>query len=144
MAFLFAEKIVTVLVVKRFDAWNQLKKILEIKSVDDRLFFHERQVWFLKMGENIGSEQSGKGKQFLRPVVILKKFNEDVFWGIPCTGSYKEGPFYLQTGSILERPNSLILSQLRLLDARRLSYRIGYFPKPEFAQLKKKLTEMIQ
>ena len=38
--------------------------------------FSEREVWFLKIGVNVGYEQDGNGKEYLRPAIILKKFNE--------------------------------------------------------------------
>ena len=35
--------------------------------------------------ENIGFEQSGKGDEFLRPVLILKRLTKEMFFGIPLS-----------------------------------------------------------
>ena len=48
----------------------------------------------MRMGLNIGYEQDGKGEDFLRPVLILKKFNKRVFLGIPLTKIKKDSHFY--------------------------------------------------
>ena len=57
----------------------------------NRLFFHERGIWFCILGKNIGYEQNGSGKQFLRPVIIFKRFNDKVCLIIPLTTKNKTG-----------------------------------------------------
>jgi len=54
------------------------EKIFAWKKV--RPFFHGREIWFCAIGANIRFEQDGSGTEFLRPVVIIKKFNKEVFW----------------------------------------------------------------
>ena len=53
---------------KDFDLWNTQKKITD--NSENKKTFHEREIWFIKIGENIGFEQNGKGKDFLRPVIV--------------------------------------------------------------------------
>ena len=62
--------------MKNFDEWNVNKK--EIDSREIRVNFSERDVWFIEMGINVGFEQDGKGEDYLRPVLILKKFNKTI------------------------------------------------------------------
>src|SRR3989338_99803 len=50
---------------KDYKKWTPLKQILNNK-VDSRLFFHEREVWYCHLGENVGFEQDGRGEQYLR------------------------------------------------------------------------------
>ena len=38
------------------------------------------------MGVNIGFEQDGTGSNFDRPVLILKGFNKESFFGVALTG----------------------------------------------------------
>lgn len=120
---------------KDFDTWNQIKKQTE-KNIP-KVYFHPREVWFCKLGENIGAEQNGKGRKFLRPIIILKKFNTDVFWGLPLTSQSKKGKFYLEISKIKEKRNWAILSQLRLIDKKRLQHKLGSITKEEFTKLKK-------
>ena len=106
-----------------FDVWNALKK--ETGKRDVLLGFKVREIWFIRMGKNIGFEQDGNGEEFLRPVLIFKKFNKQLFWGIPLTKKEKEGAYYYTLPEMRGMNNTLILSQLRLFDAKRLRYQIG-------------------
>lgn len=48
-------------------------------------YFHERDIWWYRLGVNIGFEQDGKGSDSSRPVLIIKKFTRHVAWIIPLT-----------------------------------------------------------
>ncbi len=125
---------------QNLDEWGTLKKNTELEKI---LFFKEREIWFMRVGENIGFEQNGNGKEFLRPVVVFKKFNKKLFWGIPCTSKLKSGKYYFKITDFNKRKNTIILSQLRLFDAKRLKYKIGNIEKTEFNQIKQKIIELI-
>jgi mRNA interferase MazF len=71
---------------KDFNEWNRRKIIIHEDIA--RLFFDEREVWFCAFGVNVGFEQDGAGNLFSRPVLIFKKFNREIFWGIPLTRSH--------------------------------------------------------
>ena len=126
---------------KNFDEWNTQKKLVD--EVVKKAFFHERAVWFLRIGENIGFEQNGKGNSFLRPVLVYKKFSPDVFLGIPLTSQEKEGKFY-HSFVLKEQTSTAILSQIRLLDSKRLEYLHGRISRGDFNKLKQKLIELLQ
>jgi len=117
-------------VEKDYEVWTPLKR--DLNNADEpRFFFHERQVWYCHLGENIGFEQDGRGEDFLRPVVIVGKFNNDIFWGVPLTRTRKALPFYfafsLQGANTDENTiSTAVLSQIRLIDAKRLRRLIGY------------------
>ncbi|MCK4386848.1 MAG: type II toxin-antitoxin system PemK/MazF family toxin [Candidatus Pacebacteria bacterium] len=126
---------------KEFEKWN-LEKI-KTNSRDTNRSFHEREVWFIKIGKNIGFEQNGKGDQFLRPVIVYKKFSKNVFLGIPLTSIKKDGRFYFSF-EFKNKIGSAILSQIRLFDTKRLSYLIGRMSKKDFGGVKEKLIELLQ
>jgi len=126
---------------KLFNAWNRVKKWLA--GVEKIVFFHGREVWFVRLGKNLGFEQDGKGADFRRPVIILKKINRHCFLAVPLTSREKTGKYYFPVSEIRGRKNTAILSQVRLIDARRLIHRIGVIPKTEFCELKQKIAEMI-
>ncbi len=126
---------------KDFDGWNKQKKITDEK--ESKRTFHEREVWFIKIGENIGFEQNGKGEEFLRPVIIYKKFSKNVFLGIPLTRAIKEGKFYCNFDFQGKKSNA-ILSQIRMFDSKRLFYQIGRMSKGDYRSLKEKLIELMQ
>lgn len=129
------------LYVKDFDGWHPKKKILhEITTIP---YFHEREVWFCKMGCNIGYEQDGKGEEFLRPVVIIKKYNQYLFTGIPLTSKIKEFPFYFSVGNIDGRDAAAIISQARSLSSKRLVNKMDTMEIPVWSAMKKAASDYI-
>lgn len=126
---------------KDFDRWNIQKKITD--SAENKKTFHEKEIWFIKVGENIGFEQNGKGEEFLRPVIVYKKFSKNVFLGIPLTKTTKESKFYGSFDFKGQKSNA-ILSQIRLFDSKRLKYKIGKMSVGDFERVKRKLIELIQ
>ena len=132
---------------KDFKIWTPVKSNLH-NSNDERLFFHEREVWYSHLGGNIGFEQDGRGDQFLRPVVIIRKFNNEIFWGVPLTRTRKRLPFYfafnIQTETGADDEKSVaVLSQIRLIDAKRLRRMTRYISEEDIILLKKKLKALL-
>ena len=131
---------------KDFKKWHDKKG--NIDKVNKRPFFHEREIWFCHLGLNIGFEQDGKGEDFLRPILIIRKFNNEIFWGVPLTRANKNLPFYFaftiqsETEGNDEKVTA-ILSQVRLIDAKRLRRMIGYISKEDLANLKEKLKALL-
>ena len=125
---------------KDFKNWHDKKTT--INEVGKRPFFHEREVWWCALGANVGFEQDGGGKDFLRPVIIFKKFNNEIFWAIPLTHTQKKSKYYFQF--VLEKtPSSAILSQIRLVDACRLSHKLGNLSDNDFGELTKKFKALL-
>jgi len=131
---------------KDFEKWN------EKKSAIDRLgsvpLFHEREIWFAYLGANVGFEQNGKGPDFLRPVIVFKKFSNEIFWAIPLTRSRKilnknNDRYYFGFYFVPGIESRAILSQVRLIDARRLAYRIGSLGQAEYIAIKEKFKALI-
>jgi len=125
---------------KDFDRWNGVKKSVHGKS--DFVFFHEREIWFCHMGLNVGFEQDGKGANFGRPLIIFRKFNNHVFWGVPLTTKNKKGKFYLPLVSKDAIMRMAILSQLRLFDGIRLYQKIGVIDKEEHKKLERRIVQL--
>lgn len=127
------------MVTKDFSAWNGKKTSIH-NSSSQRAYFHEREIWWCSLGANIGYEQDGKGQYFARPVVVVKKFNKELFWALPLTTKPKNGKYYfvLDLGDGMER--RVILSQLRLIDAKRLRDKVATVPQDQFQALKRRLS----
>lgn len=125
---------------KDFQTWHNKKA--RIDQIPKRPYFHEREVWFCHLGLNVGFEQDGIGDEFLRPIVIIRKFNNEIFWALPLSRTEKRNRYYA-VFQLNEETSVAILSQIRLTDARRLSYKIGEVSKMDFLQLIKKLKELL-
>jgi mRNA interferase MazF len=127
---------------KNFKDWHIEKNDLHENKV--RAFFHEREVWFASIGVNIGFEQDGKHEKFLRPVIVVKKFNNEVCWGIPTTKKDKTGSYYFPFEYQKGEYTTAILSQLRLIDSKRLDYKIGVMKQADFSKMKKRLISFLK
>ena len=128
---------------KNFQEWHTQKNDLHENNI--RVFFHEREVWFTSLGANIGFEQDGKGKEFLRPIIIVKKFNNEILWMVPTTKRNKKGKYYF-TFSYNEEDEhtTAIISQLRLIDSKRLKYKIGIINEEDFVEMKKRIISLLK
>ena len=101
---------------KDYKDWHKKKSI--INSIENRAFFHEREIWFCYIGENVGFEQDGKGFDFARPVLIIKGFNKEVFLSVPLTTKNKKGKYYADINLGDKVARKIILSQIRLVDSK--------------------------
>ncbi len=118
---------------KDYKRWMTLK--ITVNNVAGHPFFHEREIWYCYLGENVGFEQDGKGDLFMRPIIVLRKFNQEIFWGLPLTSTLKSSKYYSVVDFGLGKKSSVILSQIRLIDAKRLSHKIGVVSEEEFDNL---------
>jgi len=105
--------------------------------------FKEGEIWWCSIGMNIGVEIFGKGATFTRPVIIFKKFNTDLFLGIPLTSQPKSGSWYLPI-HCADIESYAVLNQARSFDAKRLVERMATLTDAEFAPVKQKFLEIFR
>jgi mRNA interferase MazF len=127
--------------MKEFNTWNKTK--IEINEGATGPFYNEREIWWCALGVNVGFEQDGTGKNFDRPIVILRGFNKNTFLAVALTGRKKEGKFYYYLGEIEGREASAVLSQIRLFDTKRLIRKIGTMDEKLFSELKKRMRLLL-
>ena len=125
---------------KNFDVWNIQKK--KIDATNTPRFYKEREVWWANLGKNIGFEQDGKGIFFERPVLVIKAFSKSVCIILPLTTSHKINPYYLSIGIINGRQSFVIISQIRLIDTKRLINRIDVLNKVAFETIRKTVRNL--
>ena len=128
----------------QYNNWNEIKITIEYENII--VGFKERDIFYMNMGKNIGFEQDGKGENFVRPVVIIKGFNKNMFFGIPLSTKMKEGKFYYKfqfqkKDELVE--NIALLSQLRLFNTKRLLNKIGVISKKDFIKMKNEFKSLI-
>ena len=128
--------------IKDFSIWHKRKSYLH--NDKNRPFFHEREVWWCSLGANVGFEQDGTGKRFDRPVIIFKKFNNDIFWAIPLTSKLKKGKYYSKVCFGNDIKNTAILSQIRLVDAKRLLDKVGVISASDYSVIKKAIVSLVE
>jgi mRNA interferase MazF len=124
---------------KDFDNWNTKKKEINKALKPCDFYFHEREKWWCSLGINIGYEQDGKNENFERPVLVLRKFNRDIALITPLTSVAKENQYHhkLNTGD-----SFVILSQIRLISAKRLLRKIEVIGENEFKEITNKIKRL--
>ncbi len=127
---------------KDFDKWNARKKAID-KNKDYLPFYRERQVRWCNLGVNIGFEQDGTGEGFSRPVLVLRGFNRNVCLIAPLTTSTKNNPYNIPIGNIDSEATSVIISQIRLVDTKRLYKHIATVDKNTFQKIKNAIKAML-
>lgn len=125
---------------KPFDEWNKLKK--DLQKNESKIFFHEREIWWCSLGTNLGFEQDGRGIHFARPILIFKKFNNEVFWALPLSTKIKKGKFYVPVELRDGMPRVVITSQLRLMDAKRLIDKISTISRDNYKLIQKAVINL--
>jgi len=128
--------------IKNFDEWNIQRKMVQKNSVVESydFFFHEKEVWWSALGVNIGVEMDGKNENFERPVLVLRKINDQQFYGIPVTSKDKKGEFYIKFtfgNNKNKNQGKVCLSQVRVFSTKRLLRKIGKSNLDDFKNIKK-------
>ena len=126
-----------------FDAWNIVKKNIETDAVLTGLFPYEREVWLCYLGKNIGSEQNGGGGTFSRPVLVVKKFNNQIFWVVPLSTKQKEFDFYYNFTDSYGKDVSAVLAQLKLVSIKRFKRRLYKMTPHCFEEIRKQLRDFL-
>ncbi len=126
---------------KDFSNWHHLKQ--DIDTQHKPPLFREREIWWCSIGVNIGYEILGKGNNFTRPVLVIKKYSAFSFLGIPMTSQIQKANYFTYLIDCKGKPSLLLLSQIRTFDARRLNQNIEKIGKECFEEVKKYLVKTI-
>jgi mRNA interferase MazF len=129
--------------MKDFDSWNELKKKIDVEENTPDRFPKEGEVWMSSLGKNIGYEQNGSGDNFSRPILIVKKFNNHMFWVIPLSTKQKDFDFYFNYTDPNDQKVSAILAQMKLLSVKRLKRKLYEIPNELFDEMKQKVKSFL-
>jgi mRNA-degrading endonuclease toxin of MazEF toxin-antitoxin module len=120
---------------KDFDEWNKKKK--DIHNNGKSKLYHARELWWCSLGVNIGSEQDGSGEKYDRPILVLKGLSKQTCIILPLTSSSEKHKMRIFIGKVQGEKASVIISQIRVVDTRRLIYKIGFLDKEIFNSITK-------
>lgn len=118
---------------KHFPEWLSLKE--ELHNTNKIPPFSEGQIWWTATGENVGVEINGKSGDFSRPVLILKKYSNLCFLGIPLTSQPHDGSWYVEF-EFREKKQYAVLVQARMFSAARLYNRMGKVSTGDLKKIK--------
>jgi len=126
---------------KDFDKWNKRK--IDIHNINKSKLYHTRQIWWCSLGVNVGFEQDGDGKEYQRPVLIYKGFSKDTCLIFPLTTSESKHKMRVPIGKIEDKNASVIISQPRLIDTKRLVEKVGFLDKQIFEIIRKAVRDTL-
>ncbi len=121
-----------------FNWWNFIKKELNFRK---KLVCHPKngEIWYAHLGLNIGFEQNGKGKNFIRPVLILKVYNIGLCLVMPLTSERKSKKYHIPI-THNKRLSYGMITQTKIISIKRIVNRrsktIG-----NFDEIKKQVKE---
>ena len=129
--------------MRDFDQWNELKKKIEAEGANPNKFPKEGEVWVSALGKNIGFEKNGGGDAFSRPILVVKKFNNHMFWAVPLSTKQKDFDFYFNYIDPNNQKVSAILAQMKLMSIKRLKRKFYDISNELFIQMKEKLRSFL-
>ncbi|MBI5003892.1 type II toxin-antitoxin system PemK/MazF family toxin [Candidatus Kaiserbacteria bacterium] len=116
---------------KDFDAWNEIKKKTD---QGNRAPIKPGEVYWCRIGLNIGVEQDGGTTGYIRPVLIIKKFSHEIALAAPLTTKGKSSNWYYPLPHFGDT-SCAILNQARPLDTKRLLGHMGQISENELRKL---------
>lgn len=126
--------------MKDFNDWN--KKKIKIDGLTNIQHPKEKEIWWCRVGVNIGSEVYGKGREYTRPVLVINAEGSAGFIGIPLTSNVKSRKY-----SCIVKTNDGVLHtalvyQVRNFDKRRLKEKIYELSNEEYQNIKKYFSSL--
>jgi len=92
---------------------------------------------------NIGFEQDGSDIEYRRPVIILKGLSKQTCLIIPLTTSTNKHRLRPAIGLVEDKEACALLSQMKVIDTKRLVKKIGNLDKKTFEDIRKTVKDML-
>lgn len=127
---------------KNILSWSHKKIAIDTRE-QPVIRYKEREVWWVEIGHNVGSEQNGSVTTYSRPVVIVKGFSATLSWGVPLSTTSRRG-LYDKTITIKGEESVALLSQLRAFDTRRLGDKLGVVDENDMNSLRRALIRLLE
>jgi mRNA interferase MazF len=125
---------------KDFDMWN-----IEKKKIDKNyrhLEFREKEIWWCSFGVNVGEEVYGKGINFRRPVIILRKLSKNSAIVVPTTTKHHNGSWYFEFISNYKLRWAM-MNQIKFISGNRLYVKESEMKLSDFVILKKSIAYLL-
>ena len=132
-------------IIKKYNEWNLKKQKINFleRPLGEEIYFKEGDVWWCSIGINVGSESFGKGKNFRRPVLVIKKLSADLCIALPITSKQKIGTWF-EDVLLNEENRYVMLYQIRTLNKKRFTIKMGELGSNDFIKVKEKLKTLLE
>jgi mRNA interferase MazF len=129
--------------LQKYDEWNEKKKSIAIGEKTSKIYFREGDIWWCSIGLNVASESYGKGEEFRRPILIIKKLSHDTCIAIPLTSKEKVGSWFAEITIGGERKWAM-LYQIKMIHKKRFQRKIAELDEKDVALVKEKLKTLLE
>lgn len=104
-----------------FIDWAKRKLFHHFDNDYKKVYFHEKEIWCVALGKNLGFEIDGKHDLFERPILIIKQYSTNMCFVLPLSTQIKTPlPWYHVIIDIEGKPNAVNISQGRTISSKRL------------------------
>jgi mRNA-degrading endonuclease toxin of MazEF toxin-antitoxin module len=132
---------------KDFDGWHEEKKLIEAGTPSHGgatgHHYKAREVWWCSLGTNVGEEHDGTGDNYDRPVLVLMGFTINSCLIVPLTTSLRDHRLRPSVGIVGGKAARALLSQIRVIDRKRLIKKIQYLDQTIFDATIKAVKDML-
>ncbi len=119
--------------MKEFDEWNKRKK--KINQEFKEVYGYQGEIWWCSLGVNIGAETDGKNKNFERPVIIMRVYNQQGMLILPLTSKKKDDAFHFKVSLDPTFSAWVKLTQARVISGQRLIRKMRTLSRKDFINL---------
>lgn len=131
----------------KFDEWNEVKKKI---NTSRNTGVRVGKIYWISVGQNVGSEIYGKHENFRRPVLVISKFYIpnyiNLFLGIPLSSKTKgkSGKMFFKFVDSKNTKQVCLISQIRVFDTKRVISNANFsIKKDDFLKVKEKVINLI-
>jgi mRNA-degrading endonuclease toxin of MazEF toxin-antitoxin module len=128
---------------EKFNDWNIKKQEIHFSDKTDKTYFKEGQIWWCSVGQNVGSESLGKGENFMRPILIIKKLSSELCIALPLTSKKKTGTWFEEI-TFDGESICVLLYQIRTFNKKRFQRKMGELDQKDFSRVKEKLETLLE
>lgn len=132
---------------ERFVTWTKRKILHHFNEIEVRKekYFREKEIWWAALGKNIGFETDGKHELFERPVLILKKYSQEVCFVLPLTSQIKSWrPWYQVLVSIDGENSAVNITQGRSISNKRLLRKMAVLDTVKYNEIVMAFTDQFK
>jgi mRNA-degrading endonuclease toxin of MazEF toxin-antitoxin module len=127
--------------MKDFDGWSGEKK--RMHASEENKLYREREMWWCSLGTNVGFRARWNWRRTSAPVLILRSMSRNTCYVVPLTTSLKRHKYRIDIGEVEGKRAVAIMSQMRLIDTKRLVNKLGFLNQNIFAVVRKAAKELL-
>jgi mRNA interferase MazF len=128
--------------IEKYNNWNIKKQEIQFSDIEET-YFKEGDIWWCSLGQNIGTESYGKGRDYRRPILVIRKLSEDLCIALPLTSKTKIGTWFVDILLNYES-RCVMLYQIRTLNRKRFQRKMGEVSIEDYIKVKEKLESLLE